>query len=436
VSFELREGAAMMKKVTIALIGAGQRGMDCYATYALRYPYEVQFVAVAEPKRERREAFQRAHKLPAERCFADWRDLLAQPKLADAVMVCTLDKLHFEPVMAALQAGYHLFVEKPLSPDPDECVQMGRAAEQANRVFLVGHVLRYTNFFATIKQILEADGIGRLISIQHNENIAFWHYAHSYVRGNWRNSHESSPIILAKSCHDMDILLWLAGADCTSLSSFGSLTHFTRENAPEGAPDRCLDGCPVAQTCLYYAPRFYLTGQTGWPVSVISDDPGADAVLEALQKGPYGRCVYHCDNNVVDHQVVNIEFANGVTAAFTMCAFTNDVRRTIKLMGTKGELHGVISENKNEIKILEFRTQTRKVIELANEGGANGHGGGDFGLMRSFVELVRNDGQQKGLTSAATSVQSHLMAFAAEKSRVERKVVDLHEFADRPTHPI
>ncbi len=420
-----------MKKVTIALIGAGQRGMDCYGEYALRYPYEVQFVAVAEPKRERREGFKQAHHLPEESCFADWRDLLAQPKLADAVMICTLDKMHFEPVMAALQAGYHILVEKPLSPDPDECLQMGIAAEKANSIFLVGHVLRYTNFFATIKQMLDGGDIGRLISIQHNENVAFWHYAHSYVRGNWRNSAESSPMILAKSCHDMDILLWLAGADCNYISSFGALTHFTLENAPAGAPERCLDGCPVAQTCPYYAPKIYMTGKGGWPVSVISDDLSMEAVQKALQQGQYGRCVYHCDNNVVDHQVVSMEFANSVTAAFTMCAFTDDVRRTIKLMGTKGEIRGVIDQNRNEVEVFEFSSRTHKVIELQNEGGTEGHGGGDFGLMRHFVHLVRSgrsDGRQTELTSAAISVQSHLMAFAAEKSRLERRVINLQEF--------
>jgi predicted dehydrogenase len=417
-----------MKKVTLALIGAGQRGMDCYGQYALRYPYEVQFVAVAEPQIKRREAFRDAHHLSDERCFADWRDLLAQPRLADAILICTLDKMHFEPVMAALQMGYHILVEKPLSSNLDECLQMGHAAEKANKVFLVSHVLRYTNFFAALKQILEEGAIGRLLSIQHNENVAFWHYAHSYVRGNWRNSVESSPMILAKSCHDMDILLWLAGADCTYISSFGSLTYFTSENAPNGAPDRCLDGCPAAYSCPYYAPKIYLTGQPGWPASVISDDLSTEALLKALQEGPYGRCVYHSDNNVVDHQVVTIEFANGVTAAFTMCAFTNDVSRTIKLMGTKGEIRGVIDRNRSEIEIFDFFTQAHKVISLQSEGGPQGHGGGDFGLMKHFIQLVQNGGLEPGLTSVATSVQSHLMAFAAEKSRLEKKIVNLQEF--------
>jgi len=416
-----------LKKVTIAVIGAGQRGVN-YGNYALRHPHEVQFLAVAEPNLSRRAQFQRLHAIANEYCFVDWQDLLAQPKLADAVLICTQDKMHFAPAMRALEVGYHVLLEKPMSPHPDECIKMSTCAAEFQRIFSICHVLRYTNFFATLKQILADGAIGRLISIQHNENVAYWHYAHSYVRGNWRNSAESSPMILAKSCHDMDILLWLAGAACINISSFGSLTHFTAANAPQGAPDRCLDGCPVADTCAYYAPKFYLTGEADWPVSVISDDSSIPALLKALQEGPYGRCVYHCDNDVVDHQVVTMEFANEVTAAFTMCAFTDDVSRTIKLMGTKGEIRGIVNRDTSKIENFDFPSKTHKIITLRSEGGPQGHGGGDFGVMRDFIRLVRTDDRAEGLTSAATSVQSHLMAFAAEQSRLERKVINMDEF--------
>ncbi len=425
-----------MKKITLALIGAGQRGRG-YANYALQYPDQAQFVAVAEPGQERRARFQRLHSIPDERCFTSWQELLAQPQLADAVLVCTQDKMHFAPAMAAFKAGYHVLLEKPMSPDPLECIQMGTSASAYERIFTICHVLRYTGFFSTLKTLLDQGEIGRLISIQHNENVAFWHYAHSYVRGNWRNSDLSSPMILAKSCHDMDILLWLAGADCVNISSFGTLTHFKPENAPAGAPARCLDGCPTEQTCPYYAPRFYLREDiTGWPASVITDEPTSmQARLKALAEGPYGRCVYHCDNNVVDHQVVNLEFANEATAVFTMCAFTNNCDRTIKLMGTKGEIRGAME--KGEIEVTDFLTGNQKVIQIPQEGDElHGHGGGDFGLMRDFVELVQNDlsrpkgrdGQRASLTSAAASVQSHLMAFAAEKARLERSVINLETF--------
>ncbi len=418
-----------MRKISIALIGAGQRGEN-YSEYALRYPHEIQCVAVAEPNPVRRERYCNTYGIATEQRYTDWQALLAQPKMADAVLICTQDKYHFAPTMAALDAGYHVLLEKPMSPDPAECVAMGKRAAELQQHFLICHVLRYTNFFRTIKQVLDDGEIGHLISIQHNENVAFWHYAHSYVRGNWRNSKESSPMILAKSCHDMDILLWLAGADCRQLSSFGSLTHFRSENAPPGAPTRCLDGCPVADECAYYAPAFYLTGTTGWPASTISDDTSTEGLLQALQSGPYGRCVYHCDNNVVDHQVVTIEFVNGVTAAFTMCAFTNDVSRTIKLMGTKGEIRGIIDAQKNELEITNFIQGTRKTVYTPNKSGSQGHGGGDFGVMHDFVRLLQQGDKQRGRTSAAISVQSHLMAFAAEESRLSKKVILLDEFAN------
>lgn len=417
-----------MKVVSLALIGAGQRGMDSYGVQALRHPDAVRFVAVAETHPERRERFRLQHDVPTERCFSRWEDLLAQPKLADGVLVCTQDRMHFAPTMAALAAGYHVMLEKPMSPDPRECIEMAEAAGSLRRILLVCHVLRYTSFFATIKRLLDEGRIGRLISIQHNENVAFWHYAHSYVRGNWRRSDESSPMILAKSSHDMDILLWLAGADCVTLSSFGSLTHFTPENAPAGAPDRCLDGCPAAESCAYHAPTFYLTGSDGWPASVISDETNETALLEALRTGPYGRCVYHCDNDVVDHQVVAMEFANKVTATFTMCAFTDDVSRTIKLMGTEGEIRGILTEQRNELEIRHFPTRARELLTLPPEQGAEGHGGGDAGVMRAFADLVRANDWRNVPTSAAVSVQSHLMAAAAETSRLESRTIAMTDF--------
>ncbi|BFT70768.1 Gfo/Idh/MocA family protein [Paenibacillus sp. P36] len=416
-----------MKKVKVALIGAGLRGVN-YLEYALQHPHELEVTAVAEPNQERRENFKTRHGLQEDLCFASWDDLFAAPKLADAVLICTQDKQHYEPTIKALRAGYHVLLEKPMSPDAQECVLMGEIAAQSNRVFSICHVLRYTNFFATIKGLLESGSIGELMSIAHNENVGYWHQAHSFVRGNWRRKEDSSPMILAKSCHDLDILLWLAGSDCVRVSSFGSLSHFTSDQAPKGAPLRCLDGCPVADDCLYYAPKQYLTDNTHWPTSAISDDLSYEARLKALQEGPYGRCVYHCDNDVVDHQVVNLEFANGATAAFTMSAFTRDVSRTIKLMGTKGEIRG--SLEKQEIEIIHFGSGKVERITFEDAGGHVGHGGGDTGLIKDFLKLVREDGNSQGLTSAYHSVQSHMMAFAAEQARVEHSVIDLKTFVE------
>ncbi|OZQ67320.1 oxidoreductase [Paenibacillus sp. VTT E-133280] len=415
-----------MKKVTVALIGAGLRGIN-YSEYAIQHPDELQVVAVAEPNAKRRNKFKARHKLADDMCFTHWDYFFASPKVADAVFICTQDNQHYVPTMKALVAGYHVLLEKPMSPDAKECVLMGEMASKVNRVFSICHVLRYTNFFSTIKELLESGAIGQLMSIQHNENVGYWHQAHSFVRGNWSKKDESSPMILAKSCHDLDILSWLTDSECVRVSSFGSLSHFKSSEAPEGAPLRCTDGCPASDKCLYYAPDQYLTEDTDWPTSAISDDPSYEARLNALQEGPYGRCVYHCDNDVVDHQVVNLEFANSVTIAFTMSAFTKDVSRTLKLMGTTGEIRGAME--KNEIEVIHFGSGKVERISFENAGGHVGHGGGDMGLIKDFVKLVRAEGKIQGLTSANHSIQSHLMAFAAEQSRIEGNSIVLKEFA-------
>jgi predicted dehydrogenase len=418
----------MMKKVAAILIGAGERGANTYAQYAIDHPHELQFVAVAEPNTEKRERFKRKHGIAENRVFTGWEDILETAQLADVAIICTQDRMHYEPALKALALGYHVLLEKPMAITPQQCLTMNEYAKKYHKIFSICHVLRYTQFFSTIKQLLDEGRIGKPISIQHNENVAYWHHAHSYVRGNWRNSETSSPMILAKSCHDMDILLWLVDADCVRISSFGSLTHFKKENAPAGAPERCLDGCSFDYECPYHAAKIYLTENTGWPASVISVDSSMEARIKALKEGPYGRCVYHCDNNVVDHQVVNIEFANETTATFTMCAFTNDNNRTIKLMGTKAEIRG--SMEKNEIEITDFASGSKELIYLNEKNTKNGHGGGDMGLIRDFVRLVQNEGVSEGLTSAQTALQSHLMAFAAEKSRLERRTIDLREYID------
>ena len=413
-----------MSAITAILIGAGLRG-EGYANYALCNQDELKIIAVAEPNPERRERFKVQHDIKDENCFDSWEKLLSRPKLADSAIICTQDRMHFEPTMKAMELGYDILLEKPMSVCPEECIRLGSYANEHNRILDICYVLRFTPFFMTLKRLLECGKIGRLISVQHNENVGYWHMAHSFVRGNWSNSDRSSSMILQKSCHDMDILRWLIGADCKNISSFGELTHFKADNAPEGAALRCLDGCKHKHECAYYAPKLYLTEDTGWPASAISNDSSYEARYKALKEGPYGRCVYHCDNNVVDHQVVSMEFTNGVTVAFTMCAFTNEISRTIKLMGTEGEIRGAME--KNEIEVKNFSTGTVEVIRIQEE--KTEHGGGDDGIMRDFVSLIQSSKSDDGYC-IDESVHSHLMAFAAEKSRLEKKIINMEKYAD------
>jgi predicted dehydrogenase len=416
----------------LALLGAGQRGTEAYGAIVLARPDLARFVAVAEPNELRRERFAAAHGIGPRAAFARWEDLLEQvgaPGAIDGVVVATPDRVHVEPTVAALARDLDVLLEKPIAPSPAGVDAIARAAASSAGDLTVAHPLRYTEFFATIAALVSDGAIGRLVEIDHLENVSWWHFAHSFVRGNWRRSDLASPLILAKACHDLDVVRWLAAARCTSVASFGSLSHFRPEEAPPGAPDHCLDGCPVAETCPFYAPRFYLplVPRGGWPVSVVSAEPGEAALLDALRTGPYGRCVYHADNDVADHQGTILEFANGVVATLTVTAFTAENTRSVKLMGTRGEIRGHME--RGEIEVRRFidgqGTNVPPAQRITVETG-DGHAGGDARLVEAFVGrlVAAREGVPvaESQTSLAVSLDSHRMAFAAERSRLNHVV--------------
>ncbi|GIP31848.1 Gfo/Idh/MocA family protein [Paenibacillus sp. J2TS4] len=407
-----------------ALIGAGARGRTSYGPYALKNPREIKFVAVAEPDEQKRELFASQHQIPPERQYASWEQMLEQPQLCEALLICTADELHFAPTMQGLQQGYHILLEKPMSPRPEEVWLMAEEARKRRRLLLIGHVLRYTPFFRALKQLINEHRIGRIINIQWTEHVAYWHQAHSYVRGNWRNSDQSSPMILAKSCHDTDLIRWLVGEPCEQVSSFGGLTHFKPENAPEGSTERCIEGCAVESSCPYSALKLYYNEREHWPQYMVSLEPTLEARKKGLEEGIYGRCVYHCDNNVVDHQVVNMRFRNETTVSFTMVAFSVEGNRTFNIKGTEGEIEGDFKNNRLEIKSFSGRKEV-----IVPEVAESGHGGGDHRLMKEFVQLV-SQGANTGETSALQSAESHMIAFASEQSRISGKTVSLQEYME------
>ena len=424
----------MSQPVTFAICGCGNRGLEAYAPYQEGHPDEMRIVAGADVRPQRLAMLRERYGVPPERCFASDAELLAQPRLADVMIVSTQDRQHVSAALAALDKGYHVLLEKPISPSLAECRALQQKAHETGKAVVVCHVLRYTRFYAVLQDLLRRGEIGKLETIDAIEHVAYWHQAHSFVRGNWRRSDETSPMILQKSCHDMDILRWLAGESCLRVQSFGSLDYFTAENAPEGAAPRCLDGCKCKEDCPYDAEKIYITDPRtgvhgkgkGWPCGVLVSDPTEEKLREALRTGPYGRCVFHCDNSVVDHQTVNLEFANHIHATFTMTAFTQDCHRTIKVTGTLGEIEGDMTEN--TLHLRRFGRPER-IIDLREQGGEfSGHGGGDFGLMSSFCKLIAQGGSQ-GLTGVDASVESHVMALAAEASRLDGgRTITLSEF--------
>jgi predicted dehydrogenase len=417
-----------MASVRLLLVGAGSRGAG-YARYARQHPRQVEIIGVAEPRDIHRERIAREHRIAPRYAVADWRALAAMPKLADGVIIATQDALHVEPVEAFAEAGYHVLLEKPMAPNPADCRRIVDAVRRNRVLFAVCHVLRYTRYTRRLKALVEAGRVGAIASVAHLEPVGYWHQAHSFVRGHWRNQAGSSPMLLAKSCHDLDWIRHVIGRPCLRVSSFGSLTHFRREERPVGAADRCLD-CGVEASCPYSASRFYLgrvrAGHTGWPVDVLTAEPTEASVTEALRSGPYGRCVYACDNDVVDHQVVNMEFAGGATASFTMTAFTRQRDRETRIFGTRGEIFG----NGSRIEVHDFLTDTTETIDthLASDGSiATGHGGGDDQLMEQFVAAIATGDAGKILSGPEESLETHLMVFAAETARHEGRVVDVSD---------
>lgn len=420
----------MSQIITCAIAGLGNRGNDIYGNYQFVSPEEMKVVAVADPQEEKRKAAKERYGLSVGQCFSTAEEMLSQPKLADVIIIATQDRQHVEQAIKAIEKGYHVLCEKPISPDLEECKRLKEAAHKYQKIVAVGHVLRYTPFYSKIKELIDDGAIGEVVSIQAMEQVTYWHQAHSYVRGNWRRSDETSPMILAKSCHDLDIFVWLLGKACKKVSSYGGLSIFTKEKAPEGATLRCMDGCKAKENCPYDAEKIYITnertgirsvvrekrtGDEAWPCCVLSpNDLSEEAIRNALKTGPYGRCVYACDNNVVDHQVVNMEFEDGITVDFQMTAFTGEGGRTIHVCGTKGDIKGNLS--KNRVILTQFG-RTPVSFDVA-EGDMSGHAGGDNRLIHDFLETVRKGASEKELrTGIDVSIQSHLIAHAAEESR-------------------
>ena len=394
---------------TCIIVGAGGRGKDSYAPY-IKEKGILKIVGVAEPDEQKRNEFKKDYDIADDMCFCDYKELFAKGKLADSVIICTQDKMHLEPTRLAVECGYHIMVEKPIVTTYEELLELESIVSGYDKVFTTGFVLRYTPFIQKIKEIIKNGEIGDIITMQLNENEGFWHHAHSYVRGPWNNEANSSPLIVAKSCHDFDLMFYLVDAEYKNVSSYGSNQFFKNENAPQGVPLRCTDGCKYSETCVYNAVNLYTKGQARYFVHKFGCKDTDEDIIEALKTNPYGRCVYHCDNDVCDHQVASVEFENGITAVFTVSAFSRDNTRTIKIMGSKGEVGGCMEAGILVLK--RFSDMSEQTFKITHDGTK--HCGGDGGLMDYFANLVNSDEvyQDKWLLKA------HKAVFAAEKSRL------------------
>lgn len=413
----------LAKPITAITLGAGSRG-NVYGNYALQFPEQLDIIGVAEPIPIRNQRYTDKHQIKAENRFKTWEDVFKRPKFADAILITTPDDLHYAPCIEALKQGYDILLEKPMAPTEQECREILRMTQKTGRIVAVCHVLRYAPYFIKLRSLMQSGAIGEIISVQHLEPIEHIHMSHSFVRGNWHNAQKTTPIILAKSCHDLDILRWMIGKPAQKIQAFGQLNWFKKENAPVGSTPRCMDGCAVESTCPYSALKIYHRKRTWTYVFDLPNDKTkhGEAILEYLRTTNYGRCVYQMENNQCDHYICNIEFEGGVTASFSMEAFTPWGGRRTRVMGSMGFIEG----DMDKFTIYDFKTEQSetleaKAIEIENYKNS-GHGGGDWRLLADWIQAVAQQNTTLLTSTVEASIESHLMAFKAETSRKNQTV--------------
>ncbi|MHA1848228.1 MAG: Gfo/Idh/MocA family protein [Promethearchaeota archaeon] len=463
--------------VTAVLIGAGTRGRDAYGKYALAHPNRLKFIAVADIDPDKRRIFQGLHGIPNDMAFSSWETLLNDDigKIADVAFICTPDKMHYEPAMRAIDLGYDLVLEKPIAQTLEQCKDIAASATKHARVVQVCHVLRYTSFWRTVREIVSSGVLGKIIHYDHSENVSFWHFGHSFVRGAYKNKNTSTPIVLAKTCHDLDLLYWIIGEKAEKVQSTGELTWYRPENAPPGAPDRCTDGCPFSEQCPWYAPRLYIEAEplirigkesNSWlikkltnvalhhkniikffslfdkrlktilnwdqfPVTSLTTDFTPEGKMKALKEGDYGKCIFKCGNDVPDHQVSTFNFPSGATGTLTMHGLSEFEGRELRIFGSKGVLRGFFRYLTEWIEITDFRTGKTKLVFKGKTNIEDGHGGGDAALMDAFTSAMLEKAgplDKKQILDINEAMESHFMGFAAEESRTSRKILNLSDF--------
>lgn len=420
--------------VTVAVVGAGHRGVG-YAHYAVHCPERMKVVAVADPHEARRVALAQKHGVPPERQYPSYQALIAAGLRADAVINGTMDQMHYASTKALLEAGYHVLLEKPIAPTAGEVRELIKLAQAKQRVVMICHVLRYAPFYQRIKQLIDEGTIGRLIALRSAELVSYHHMAVGFVRGRWNQAATSNPMLLAKCCHDLDLIAWfMSGQDVAQVASFGSLTQFRRENAPAGATARCLE-CPHVDTCRYSAKKHYVDMKLWGPYAFETHHVDYRGLTEEQRlaslrdpANPYGRCVWHCDNDVVDHQNVIVRFANGVTATHDMWGATARPTRTLHLLGELGEIEGDLDAGWIRLRQPQLEPGEAFVEKLIDLGVTDssimgGHGGGDGRLVADFVSLLRGESTSPSQTRIEDSLTGHLIAFAADEAMRSDRVV-------------
>ncbi|HOD01984.1 MAG: putative 4,5-dihydroxyphthalate dehydrogenase [Firmicutes bacterium ADurb.Bin300] len=406
---------------TVSVIGLGNRGTEYMMFIHRLHRKKMKIIAVCDIRKQALDDIAPKYAIPKDRQFLSTDEFFANGVISDALIITTQDASHFQITKDAINTGYKIILlEKPVSGNYDECLELHTLAREKGVKLLVCHVLRYSNYFGKIKEIIRSGALGDLITINHTENVGYFHFAHSFVRGNWNKEEESTPSILAKCCHDLDLIQWYANSKAKTVSSVGGLYYFNKQHAPEGAAPGCLDDCKVKDSCPYNAENLYIKDPF-WKAKFVkymrrtltgkTKSSKAD-IYEALRNGDYGKCVFLNDNNVCDSQIVHIGFENGINAVLTMNAFSNKMFRQLHIIGTKGELIGYGTS----LKLAVFGKPTKKVRIKGLKVG--GHIEGDMRLIKSFVKLVNGEKvNDSDLTTIEATLPSHEIAKRAEESR-------------------
>ena len=416
-------GVPLDRPLRIALVGLGGRGSIYAADIAANHQGAAEIVQLAELRQNQRQQLSGALGLDSRATFADWHDLVAADRVADAVIITTQDRDHRPAVEAFAAAGYDILCEKPLAGTEEQCAAAVEAGAAAGVFLGVCHVLRYSPNTLRIRALLDGGAIGDIVAIHHLEPVGWFHFAHSFVRGPWRREDEAGPMLLTKSCHDLDWLSFIVGSPAIRISSFGSRTLFTAANKPADASDRCTT-CSIEPECPYSALAMYHSGLDpdrveAYFTRIVAPEMTPAAVDVALRTGPYGRCVYASDNDVVDHQVVNVEYADGVTAAFTVVAATRHEDRRTSIFGSRGQL----TTDGSTVEVYDFASRQTTAFDVTGDG--SGHGGGDAAMLAAFVDALRLGEPERFSSQGAASLATHRLVFAAERSRTDGAVVEL-----------
>lgn len=430
----------MSQPITAVVVGAGHRALT-YASYSKQRPDELKIVGVADPNPQRVQQVAKMYDIPPERCFSSAEELAAVPRFADAVINGTMDRQHVPTSVPLMQAGYHILLEKPFAISEEEMWHLVATAKETDRTVMICHVLRYAPFYSSIRKLVAEGRIGKVLNLQTIEHVSYHHMSVAFVRGKW-NSKEvcGSSMLMSKCSHDLDLITWMkSGVDPTYVSSLGGLSYFRQENAPEDSGTRCLVDCPIEESCQYSARKIYLNHPNRWSFYVWQElehleNPTMEDKIESLKTtNPHGRCVWKCDNDVVDHQSIVIEFEDGSTATHNMIGGASRPSRSIHLIGTEGEIQGVLEDSKFVIRHIDSRPGHEYSEELVDlnlttdmHGAFGGHGGGDLRLVADFCSTLKGREPSISCTTLDDSVNGHLIGFRADQSLELRRTEKLN----------